>query len=93
MTIKLGKVHKYMGMHLHVRLKGKLKVGMTDFIKEPISIWPKPVDVSVKTPAGGHLLKVNPDAEKLEEKRSKIFHTLTAINLFSSKRAWGDILP
>ena len=36
---------------------------------------------------------MNPDAEKLEEKKAKLFHTLTARNLFSSKIGHRDILP
>ena len=55
-------------------------------------MWPEPLEKSVKTPAGEHLLKVNVDCAKLEEKQVRLFHTLTARNLFVSKRARGDIL-
>ena len=45
-----------------------------------------------KTPTGEHLLKVNLDCAKLDEKRARLFHTLTARKLFVGKRATRDIL-
>ena len=36
---------------------------------------------------------MNVDCAKLDEKRAQMFHTLTARNLFVSKRARGDMLP
>ena len=52
MTIKPGKVHKYLGMHLDFRLKGKPRVGMMEYIKESVSIRTETINVPVKTPAG-----------------------------------------
>ena len=75
MTIKC-KTHKYLGIHLDFRLKSKMKVGMTEYIKESVNIWPKILNTPVKTPVGRHLLKLNPDVEKLEIKKVKLFHAL-----------------
>ena len=79
-------------MNLNFKNKGKLQIGMTEYIKESVSMRPEPLNRTVKTPAEEYLLKVNPDAEKLDEKKAKLFHTLTARNLFSAKRARGDTL-
>ena len=80
-------------MDLDFSEKGKLKIGMIEYNKATWMMWPEPLDKPVKTPAGEHLLKVNPDCPKLDESRARLFHTITARNLFSSKRSRGDILP
>ena len=68
-------------------------MGQIEYNKETVTMWPEPLDSPVKTPAGEHLLKVNPDCPKLGDKKARLFHTLTARNLFASKRSRGDILP
>ena len=66
---------------------------MLEYNKETVSMWPEPMVKPVNTPTGEQLLKVNLDCAKLDEKRARLFHTLTARNLFVRKRARGYILP
>eukprot|EP00957_Ditylum_brightwellii_P174168 13260128-Ditylum_brightwellii.AAC.1 len=54
-----GKVHEYLGMTLDFSKKGKVRVGMTDYIKEIIEDFPEAVNTSVTTPAAVHLFDVN----------------------------------
>ena len=72
--------------------KGKLKIGVIQYNKDTVNMWPEALDKKVNTPAGKHILKINPDCPKLDEKRARLFHTLKAINLLSRKRSRGDIL-
>lgn len=44
------------------------------------------------TPAKQDLLEVREDAEKLDERRRTVFHSITALLLFVSKRACPDIV-
>ena len=93
MTVRRGKKHRYLGMDLDYSQKGKLLIGMIEYNKATWAMWPEPLDKPVKAPAGENLLKVNPDCPKLDAARARLFHTITAQNLFSSKRSRGDILP
>ena len=92
MTVRRGKKHKYLGMDLDWRKKGLLGIGMIPYNKETVSMWSEPLETQVKTPAGKHLLKVNLDCKKLDKNREKLFQTLTARHLFSSKRSRGGIM-
>ena len=93
MTVRRGKKHSYLGMDMDWRVKGQLIIDMSEYNKETFSMWPEPLEKPVKTPAGEHLLKVNVDCAKLDEKRARLFHTLKSRNLFVSKRSREDILP
>ena len=46
---------------------------------------------TVTTPATKNLFKINPNANKLDQHRAKIFHAFTAKNLFLSQRSRSDI--
>ena len=93
MTVCRGKKHRYLGMDMDWSVKVQLMIDMSEYNKETVSIWPEPLEKPVKTPSGEHLLKVNVDCAKLDDKRARLFHTLTARNLFVRKRARGYIPP
>ena len=93
MTVRRGKKHRYLGMDMDWSVKGQIMIHMSEYNKETVSMCPESLEKPVKAPAGEHSLKVNVDCAKLDKKRARLFHTLTARNLFVSKRARGDILP
>eukprot|EP00957_Ditylum_brightwellii_P207069 15351344-Ditylum_brightwellii.AAC.1 len=86
-----GKVHEYLGMNLDFSKKGKVRVGMTAYVKEIIEDFPETIDGSTTTPAADHLFQVNDSAKKLDEQQARQFHTSTAKLLFLCKRARQDI--
>ena len=49
------------------------------------------IDFTVTTPAARHLFKINPEGQKLEERRKKVFHSITNKLLFTEKRLRPDI--
>ena len=93
MTVRRGNKHRYLGMDMDWSIRGQLMIDMLEYNKETVSMWPEPMVKPVNTPTGEQLLKVNLDCAKLDKKRARLFHTLTARNLFVSKKARGDILP
>lgn len=39
MKVNQGKVHKYLGMSIDFRKKGKVKISMYNYVKELVSTW------------------------------------------------------
>eukprot|EP00957_Ditylum_brightwellii_P108424 8271124-Ditylum_brightwellii.AAC.1 len=54
-----GKIHKYLGMTLNFKKKGKVRVGMVKYTKEIIETFPEKIEESVNTPAVEHLFTIN----------------------------------
>ena len=68
MTVHRGNKHRYLGMHMDWSIKVQLMIDMLEYNKETVSMCPEPMGKPVKTPTGEHLLKVNLDCAKLDEK-------------------------
>ena len=68
MTVCIGKKHKYLGMNIDWSEKDRLKIVMIEYNKKTVNTWPEPLDTPLKTPASEHLLKVNPECTKLDDK-------------------------
>lgn len=89
-----GFVHDYLGMTLDYSEKGKVKIGMTDYIASMVdefSIKYGPSDIA-STPAAEDLFAVG-ESELLEKEKAEEFHTFVAKGLFACKRARPDIHP
>ena len=86
-----GREHKFLGMEVIFTEDGKVKVRTKDQILETLQMLGETIDFSVCSPAARHLFKVNPNEKKLDEKRKKIFHSITAKLLFVEKRSRPDI--
>jgi hypothetical protein len=87
-----GKVHEYLGMTFDFSEKGKVKVGMTDYMSAMVDDFPiklMPSDTA-PTPAAEDLLTVG-DSPDLDKKQAEVFHTFVAKGLFACKRARPDI--
>ena len=74
--------------------KGKVKIGMPDYVKSMIKCFPEDIGNStVDVPWSESLFKVNHKTKKLDDERKAIFHTITAKGLFLNRRARPDIQP
>ena len=69
----------------------KVKIKMCDFVDAILTEFPEESTSTAATPAANHLFTVNEKSEKLDESRSRIFHTFTAKLLFLCKRARPDL--
>ena len=91
LTVKRGKVHRYLGMLLDYRIVGKVQISMNDYIEEMLKSLPEGMDGESTSPTGNHLFAVNPDATPLSVLESDMFHHYVAKLLFLCKRARPDI--
>eukprot|EP00957_Ditylum_brightwellii_P164263 12505629-Ditylum_brightwellii.AAC.1 len=74
-------------MTLNFSKQGKVKVRMTNCVKEIIEDFPEAIKGSVTTPAADHLFDVNKEGKSLEENFALQVHTSTAKLLFLCKQA------
>ena len=91
-TIVRGKVHRYLGMTLDFRTKGKLKIRMDEYVQNMLDEFPIKFGESSKqaTPAGNDLLSAG-TGNLLDRKKREVFHSFVAKGLFLSKRARLDV--
>ena len=93
-AIHRGKKHDYLGMELNFSEKGKVKIGMTQYVASIPEVRPeklKSTDTAV-TPASDGLFNEG-QGKKLSEERADAFHRTVAKALFLCKRARPDIQP
>jgi len=91
LTISRGKVHKYLGMNIDYRQRGKVAITMYEFINELLSKLPVDMDGEANTPASSHLFNFNDDGTELDERQSIMFHHFIAKLLFLCKWARPDL--
>jgi hypothetical protein len=93
-AIHRGKKHDYLGMELDFSEKGKVKIGMTEYVACMLEVFPekfKSTDTAV-TPASNGLFNEG-QGKKLNEERADAYHTMVEKALFLCKRARPDIQP
>jgi hypothetical protein len=93
MTVRRGKIHKYLGMKLDYSTRGQVQVSMFPYIEEILSAFDKadPKASGTKTSAApDNLFKTDDDCEKLSPSRAVQFHNLVAKTLYATKRARPD---
>jgi hypothetical protein len=92
--IHRGKKHDHLGMELDFSEKGKVKIGMTEYVASMLEVFPerlKSTDTAV-TPASDGLFNED-QGKKLNKERADAYHTMVAKALFLCKRARSDIQP
>jgi hypothetical protein len=90
MTVRRGKIHKYLGMTLDYTVCGQVKITMFDYVDEILTAFDKaePKGVSTKTSAApDSLFKVDEICVKLYQNKAVEFHNLVAKTLYATKRA------
>ena len=74
-----GKHHTYLGMNLDFSTAGKVKINMTDYVKNMLEEFPENTSKKATTPAAQHLFKTREDdVQHLTEKQRELFHRTTA---------------
>jgi Reverse transcriptase (RNA-dependent DNA polymerase) len=91
LTVTRGDLHDYLGMTLDYSTEGKVGTRMEYYVDNMLSDLPEYFDGSATTPAAEHLLKVDKDAQALDQGDSEIYHSTTAKILFLCKRARPDV--
>ncbi len=82
-AIHQGKIHDYLGMEIDFSEKGKVKIGMTEYVESMLEVFPeniKSTDTAV-TPASDGLFNEG-QGKKLNEERADAYHTMVAKALF-----------
>ena len=92
LTFQRGKVHKYMGVWLYYRMQVKVKIDMTEYLKNVLQYIPEKHKGRVVMPATNHLFEVENMAKNISEDVAQIFHTIMINLLFLRKQAWHNIL-
>jgi hypothetical protein len=87
-----GKIHDYLAMKLDFTNKQKLKVNMTDYIKNMVNDFPEELSKS-NYPWNENLFKIDTKSPNLNKDKRELFHTFVAKGLFVCKRARPDIQP
>jgi hypothetical protein len=78
-------------MTLDYSKKGKVKIKILDYVEKMLADLPAKMDGEAPSPAANHLLTVNDDQAKVDEKRARLFHIYVAKKLFLCKRARPDL--
>jgi hypothetical protein len=88
-----GKSHCYLGMNIFLRDDKKADIEMKDQISEAIEAFGEDIKGEASSPAARHLMMVNENATKLNQKQKEIFQSVTAKLLYLEKRARPNIEP
>ena len=102
LTVNCGKIHDYLGMIFNFETEGEVQITMYQYIDGLIDDAPdvykipsREHGVGMATPAPSNLYEVrDPDAQGnklLSEEEREDYHTLTAKNLYLSKRGRPDL--
>jgi hypothetical protein len=90
-TFTRGKVHDYLGITLDYSKRGKVKIKMLDYVDKMLADLPDEMDGEARSPAANHLLTVNDDQIKVDEKKAQLFHTYVEKTLFLCKWERPDL--
>ena len=95
MSATFGDTQTYLGMDISFNRKDKTAtISMKGYLQDAVEKFEAYEELGKKpanTPAKRDLFEVTEGAEKLEEKRRALFHSITALLLYVSKRARPDI--
>jgi hypothetical protein len=93
-TIHRGKIHQYRGMKFDFSVKGKVKIGMIEYVENMLKDFPeriKSTDTAI-IPASDGLFNKG-QGKKLNQECQDTYHTMVANALFLCKPARPDIQP
>lgn len=81
----------HLGMQFDFSKPGEVAVLMHLHVQDATDAWPEELKGKASTPAASHFHKINEHWKKLEEEKSKIFHTIMAKCLWIMKWARPDV--
>ena len=82
LKIHRGKLHDYLRMKLDYRDHGKVKINMTDYLKNILDDLPMKYQGGAITPAANRIFEVNNTTRKLSKGYAQAFHTILTKLLF-----------
>ena len=82
LKIHQGKLHDYLRMKLDYRDHVKLKINMTDYLKNILDDLPRKYQGEAITPVANHIFEVNNTTCKLSKGYTQAFHTIVTKLLF-----------
>lgn len=93
LVISSGDVHDLLGMKIKINRKNKnISIDMREQLSEAFETFEEEITGNVSSPANRHLfVSYDGISPELDEKRSKIFHSVVAKLLFIMKRGRPDI--
>ena len=86
LVITRGKEHTFLGIKFKFRDDQKVELDLVEYIKEAIDESSLCTDQEITSPHVTWLLKVNPKARKLDNKRKKTFHSIVQKLLWLAQR-------
>ena len=86
LVISRGDEHDFLGMKIKLRKEKLVELIMKKQLEEAIEMFGSTCGCSVKTPVAPYLWEVNDNAERLDTKKSKIFHSVAEKLLYVTKR-------
>ena len=93
MTVRRGKIHKFLGMTLDYTVHGQVQIIMIDFLDKVLIAFDKAEPKgggTKKSAAPENLFKVEEDCEKLPQSKTVQFHNLVANTVYATKRSRPD---
>ena len=80
-------------MDLTFSKDGTVKIEMKKMLQDTISMVDDQLDVNVSSPANKRVYEVSENSEKLDTKKSELFHIIVAKLLYMCKRSRPAIEP
>ena len=91
LAVTRGDAHDFLGIHIKMRNDGLVAIQQHEQIEQALDMFGPTYTFDVTSPCANHLWKVNEDAEKLDEEKAKVFHSIVAKLLHVTKRSRPDI--
>jgi hypothetical protein len=91
MTVTRGKKHVFLGMEIEYLENGTASIDMSEYLREGIQEFPEVINSSAATPARRDMYEIDEKSKLLDPKRSAIFHSIVAKNLYVSHRGRLDV--
>ena len=84
LTIKICRVHTYLGMEMDFTEKGKVSIAMHKYLDNILKEFPEHIGTTATSPAADHLFQVRPDDEapRLPEPQAVALHHTNTQLLF-----------
>jgi hypothetical protein len=93
--IHWGKIHEYLGMEVDYSMKGKVKIGIIEYVENMIKNCPEKINFSTDSavPSASDGWFNEGQGKKLNQEHADPYHMMVAKALFLCKWARPDIQP
>ena len=91
LAITQGDAHDFFGINIKLRVDGLVAIQQHEHIEQALEKFGPTYTYHVMSPCANHLWKVDENAEKLNEKKVDLFHSIVVKLLHVTKRSKPDI--